>query len=311
MINIVEILDDLKNDFIEGYKENVDNRYSALLQSNSESFPLYHLSEENLYISLVKLNDTFFTYPNIVIISNKAMKIQYDFSHQKNDFLSEEYTDYINQSEKYVIEYLNIVDKKKDIIYALTNHGSLDIEDYDIQLNKNYYLKQGRKNADSDYVLFEYLSKEKMNHKSHDKVSPFNHLNLEDMMRVVNDDTFTYQIEQGLVAYKLELYLPAAATFAVAIESFLVKLKRVNGIKHKDSDITMYDKLLESLKQEKKITYRAMKRIEVAYSMRNIINHTQAGAVAKADCDFFLTTLKDLVDENQEKFNTYHLKQSK
>ncbi|CFO36461.1 phage protein [Staphylococcus aureus] len=40
--------------------------------------------------------------------------------------------------------------------------------------------------------------------------------------------------------------------------------------------------------------------------MRNIVNHTQAGAVAKADCDFLLNTLKDLVDNNQETIAEYN-----
>lgn len=40
--------------------------------------------------------------------------------------------------------------------------------------------------------------------------------------------------------------------------------------------------------------------------MRNIINHSQIGAVAKADCDFLLNTLKDIVDSNQEILTTYN-----
>ncbi|PTI47623.1 hypothetical protein BU106_13575, partial [Staphylococcus xylosus] len=115
---------------------------------------------------------------------------------------------------------------------------------------------------------------------------------------------FSYQINQGLEAYKRELYLPAAATFAVAIETFLIKLKKANNIKHKDSDSTMYDRLLEDLKQKGKVNYRTKRRVDVAYSMRNIINHSQIGAVAKADCDFLLNTLKDIVDSNQEILTT-------
>ncbi|WP_233642765.1 hypothetical protein [Staphylococcus devriesei] len=94
--------------------------------------------------------------------------------------------------------------------------------------------------------------------------------------------------------------MPAAATFAVAIESFLIKLKKVNNIKHGDKDPTMYTKLLKPLVNQNKINYRTQRRIEVAYSMRNIINHSQAGAVAKADCDFLLNTLKDIIDANEK-----------
>lgn len=68
----------------------------------------------------------------------------------------------------------------------------------------------------------------------------------------------------------------------------------------------MYDKLLESLKERKKINYRTKRRIEVAYNMRNIINHSQVGAVAKADCDFLLNTLKDIIDANEKVLTDYN-----
>ncbi|XVK96019.1 hypothetical protein AABC03_01330 [Staphylococcus nepalensis] len=68
----------------------------------------------------------------------------------------------------------------------------------------------------------------------------------------------------------------------------------------------MYNQLLEDLKQEGKVNYRTKKRVEVAYSMRNIINHSQIGAVAKADCDFLLNTLKDIVESNQKILITYN-----
>ncbi|KEK45330.1 putative phage protein [Staphylococcus aureus 1101-1 2010] len=148
-------------------------------------------------------------------------------------------------------------------------------------------------------------SKEKLINKAHDEIQPFNHLDLNSMKKIVDDITFSYQIEQGLQAYKRELYLPAAATFAVAIETFLIKLKKVNKIKHKDTDSTMYTKLLGELTKEGKVNYRTKKRVEIAYSMRNIINHSQAGAVAKGDCDFLLNTLKDIVDENERILTEY------
>ncbi|MRM61438.1 hypothetical protein GJH16_09270 [Staphylococcus aureus] len=36
-----------------------------------------------------------------------------------------------------------------------------------------------------------------------------------------------------------------------------------------------------------------------------VINHSQAGAVAKGDCDFLLNTLKDIVDENERILTEY------
>ncbi|MGC9652055.1 hypothetical protein ACO2FJ_08035 [Staphylococcus warneri] len=40
--------------------------------------------------------------------------------------------------------------------------------------------------------------------------------------------------------------------------------------------------------------------------MRNIINHSQVGAVAKADCDFLLNTLKDIIDANEKVLTDYN-----
>lgn len=286
------------NKFLSGYRDVINTRYFYQFQSNPDAFPFFE--DANYRISIVLLNEEFFEYPKVVIISNDSiMESFYDYRSQELHTLSEKYTSYIYDPETYVRDHLKIVNTDENIVYISTYHGEFPINkpsDYKLD---DYYTA-GKHFAEKHFRKFNHVSKEKMIDKSHEEVQPFNHLDLNSMKEVVNDETFTYQIDQGLQAYKRELYLPAAATFAVAIESFLIKLKRVNNIKHKDSDPTMYDRLLESLKANKKINYRTKKRIEVAYNMRNIVNHSQAGAVAKADCDFLLNTLKDIVDANEK-----------
>lgn len=287
-------------DFLKSYRNAVEYRMISQYNSNPETFPF--MEEENYYIGLIKLNEKFFEYSDVVIITNKNIDVlNLDYRHQDNVQLSKTATNYIREPIKYIVDVLKIFNFDDYKTFINIVHHIDDFKEYKNFIGENFQ-NDGSKLAEKHLKKYEKLSTERMSHKKHSKVSPFNHLKLEDMVRIVDDATFKYQINQGLEAYKRELYLPAAATFAVAIEIFLIKLKRLNGLKHKDSDSTMYDKLIEDLKERGKINYRTKRRIEVAYSMRNIINHTQAGAVAKADCDFLLTTLKDIVDQNQTKF---------
>ncbi|WP_347132091.1 hypothetical protein [Staphylococcus hominis] len=290
--------------FLDGYRDVVNKRYIYQFQSNPEAFPF--VKDNDYKISIVLLNEDFFEYPKVIVISNdSSMEKIYDYTTQDEAYLSKNYVSYVYKQLSYVRDCLNIINTEEHTAHMITYHGKYPLKEIlDYKLDDFY--KYGKEFAEKHFRKFEKISQEKMTDKSHEEVQPFNHLDLDSMKDIVNDETFTYQINQGLQAYKRELYLPAAATFAVAIESFLIKLKRANNIKHKDSDPTMYDRLLESLKANKKINYRTKKRIEVAYNMRNIINHSQAGAVAKADCDFLLNTLKDIVDANEKVLSYYN-----
>lgn len=300
----IQIANAYLHEFLEGYKFVVNERYFYQYQSNPEAFPF--MKKENYRCSIVLLNEKFFEYSKVIIFTND-INIKHEYNLQKEDSsaLSKNYTNYIYNADDYVREQTNIIDDDNFIYYVSIFH-----DEYPFKETREFildsYNQDGKRFAEKQYQKYFEASNEKMSDKSHKTASPFNHLNLDDMKRIVHDDTFDYQINQGLEAYKRELYLPAAATFAVAIETFLIKLKRANNIKHKNSDSSMYSKLLEDLGKNNKLNYRTKKRIEVAYSMRNIVNHTQAGAVAKADCDFLLNTLKDLVDNNQETIAEYN-----
>ncbi|MHD0382857.1 hypothetical protein ACY2C9_07940 [Staphylococcus simulans] len=293
-----DVMNEYLEKFLDGYRNVVNKRYIYQFQSNPEAFPF--IKDNDYKISIVLLNKEFFEYPKVIIISNDSdMKEIYDYTTEDESYLSENYVSYIFDPISYVRNCLNLINIEEHTFFMSIYHGEYPPSKI-LSYKLDGFYSEGKNFAEKHFRKFNEISQEKMIDKSHEEVQPFNHLDLNSMKDIVNDETFTYQIDQGLQAYKRELYLPAAATFAVAIESFLIKLKRVNNIKHKDSDPTMYDRLLESLKANKKINYRTKKRIEVAYNMRNIVNHSQAGAVAKADCDFLLNTLKDIVDANEK-----------
>ncbi|HDH6298652.1 TPA: hypothetical protein PI779_002260 [Staphylococcus aureus LTCF-1-12] len=289
--------------FLEGYKYVVENRYIYQFSSNPEAFPF--MRKDDYKISIFYLNQSFFEEPCIVVISNDSkLKEIYNFRNTDIKHLSKHFTSYIYDSKKYVEEQSGLLDFNNYIYYTSIYYGKY-IGTVIIQNNLDLFFNYGKRLANDHYNTLISKSKEKLINKAHDEIQPFNHLDLNSMKKIVDDITFSYQIEQGLQAYKRELYLPAAATFAVAIETFLIKLKKVNKIKHKDTDSTMYTKLLGELTKGGKVNYRTKKRVEIAYSMRNIINHSQAGAVAKGDCDFLLNTLKDIVDENERILTEY------
>lgn len=303
-INSNEIANIYLNSFLKGYEYVVNNRFIYQYESNPEAFPF--MKKENYTLSVILLNDSFFEYPIVIVISNKSdANFEYDYRNEDKYKLSQNFIDYTKKSEKYILDHLNIIDQSNILYYIDLFHSEYPFDEVkDFLIDE--FEASGRRRAEKDYKIFTNSSQTMMKNKTHEEVSPFNHLNLENMKTLVQDETFSYQINQGLEAYKRELYLPAAATFAVAIETFLIKLKKANNIKHKDSDSTMYDRLLEDLKQKGKVNYRTKRRVEVAYNMRNIINHSQVGAVAKADCDFLLNTLKDIVDSNQKILTTYN-----
>ncbi|ELP43412.1 TPA: hypothetical protein O7963_002690 [Staphylococcus aureus] len=263
------------------------------------------MRKDDYKISIFYLNQSFFEEPCIVVISNDSkLKEIYNFRNIDIKYLSKHFTSYIYDSKKYVEEQSGLLDFNNYIYYTSIYYGKY-IGTVILQNNLDLFFNYGKRLANDHYNTLISKSKERLINKAHDEIQPFNHLDLNSMKEIVDDITFSYQIEQGLQAYKRELYLPAAATFAVAIETFLIKLKKVNKIKHKDTDSTMYTKLLGELTKEGKVNYRTKKRVEIAYSMRNIINHSQAGAVAKGDCDFLLNTLKDIVDENEKILREY------
>lgn len=287
--------------YLKAYNNKVDSKYIHQVKSNPEAFPLY--KKNNLKLSIILLNETFFSpYPVILISNDNTAKELYDYREEDNETLSRDYLEYADDSYTYIKDILKPIDFESHIFIFDTistiRYGDHILDEY----TERYIEREAGYSAEDHYTFFKNKMRERLQDKNHDDIMLFNHLDLSDVIQTVKSETFGYQIEQGLEAFKKELYLPAAATFAVAIETLLVEVCVVNNIKHKDSDATMYDKLLEKLKQNKAISYRDKRRIEIAYSLRNVIHHTQAGAIAKEDCEFMLTTIKSIVDSYKDQF---------
>ncbi|RIO63466.1 hypothetical protein BUZ34_05485, partial [Staphylococcus haemolyticus] len=142
---------------------------------------------------------------------------------------------------------------------------------------------------------------------NHEKISPYSYLDYEGLIvnfqsKKYNND-FKYQMSQAEECYKRKLYLPAAATLSVALETVLMALceKEKVDLKSKETTDTMMNYLGERLLQENVINYRMHKRIDVTYSLRNSVSHSNPGEVSKADCQIILSCIKVLIDDHYSK----------
>ncbi|PKF22519.1 hypothetical protein CW684_00985 [Macrococcoides caseolyticum] len=101
-------------------------------------------------------------------------------------------------------------------------------------------------------------------------------------------------MDQAEECYKRKLYLPAAATLSVALETVLIALCKRENIKIDNN--TMLNYLGEELRNRNVINYRLAKRIDITYSLRNSLAHSNKGEVAKADCEIILNSIRTIID---------------
>ena len=125
---------------------------------------------------------------------------------------------------------------------------------------------------------------------------PFSLLDLKPLIGLVNDDDFTYQLDQAMAAYHQNLFLPSAATLGVVLETLCLKILKNRGIKVKTGD-TQLGRLIERLTSESITTRRDNTRLEVAYKMRNIASHSNPGATLREDCHLMLNVINTIAHE--------------
>lgn len=125
---------------------------------------------------------------------------------------------------------------------------------------------------------------------------PFSLLDLKPLIGLVNDEDFTYQLDQAMAAYHQNLFLPCAATLGVVLETLCLKILKIHGIKVKSAD-TQLGRLIEKLTNERITTRRDNARLEVAYKMRNIASHSNPGATLKEDCHLMLNVINTIAHE--------------
>ncbi|SET00479.1 hypothetical protein SAMN05421676_102323 [Salinibacillus kushneri] len=129
---------------------------------------------------------------------------------------------------------------------------------------------------------------------------PFSIIDLKPLIELVNDDDFSYQLDQAMAAYHENLFLPCAATLGVVLETVCIKVLELHDGKTPKSGETQLGKLKDSLMSKEIISRRDNNRLEVAYKMRNMASHTSPGIALKEDCHFMLNVINAIAFEYLE-----------
>ncbi|NJH82496.1 hypothetical protein [Staphylococcus hyicus] len=288
----------MKESYIQGYKDK-SSHYDYLGDDIKNALPL--LKYEN-YLSFIlfEVDRSIFDAPLFLVIIDN-----YDKDEEKIKVKNEDYEDIkrlVMDSEKrnrfeIFIEhhYENLLSKK-----------TFKIEPLYLAYNANL-TSEGQYAAERDYKEWSNENKTSLDRHNHDKVSPYSHLDYEGLILKFDspkyNNDFKYQMEQAEECYKRKLFLPAAATLSVALETLLMAIceKENVKLKSKDTNDTMMNYLGQQLLNAGKINYRMHKRIDITYSLRNSVSHSNPGEVSKADCQIILSCIKVLIDEHYSK----------
>lgn len=288
--------DKLFSSFFKGYEKTVEN-YNFLEEDIENAFPILKFKDYLNYCAFEINGDWFSHRYYLVIVDNEQNLEKYKEIDEEDikDFkrpimetnILKRFNVYLNK------KYSHFKDKKVfKIIPIITFSDDNNIEVF------------GQAEAEQDYSEWKKENKTPLDSYDHKKLSPYSHLDYDGIINNFNSekyqDDFEYQMNQANECYKRKLFLPAAATLSVALETLLMAIcdKENVKLKSKDTTDTMMNYLGERLLQEGKINYRMHKRIDVTYSLRNSVSHSNPGEVSKADCQIILSCIKTLIDQH-------------
>ncbi|MEB7863845.1 hypothetical protein NGC65_00115 [Staphylococcus xylosus] len=284
--------------YINGYTRETEN-YNFLADDTENAFPILKFKNYLSYCLFTVPEDIFQEKKYLVIVDN-LKELEETLTINKND-LQENQRKIMEKGTRERFEtYLRIYYDslfKKNILKIIP----VIFSNYDLLATN------GKLDAENDFKKWRKENKNSLDSYDHNKISPYSHLDYEGL--IINFDSekykndFKYQMSQAEECYKRKLYLPAASTLSVALETVLMAICQKEGvvIKSKESTDTMMNYLGERLLQENIINYRMHKRIDVTYSLRNSVSHSNPGEVSKADCQIILSCIKVLIDDHYSK----------
>lgn len=284
------------SNFLKGYEEKVEN-YDFLGEDIKNAFPLLKFKDHLHYCIFKRTDDLFNQNYYLVLVDNEKNLENYKEVKDEDikDFkrlimetdINKRFEVYLNQ------KYNHFKDKK---IFKII---SFIIQPSDIYANN-----LGGLEAEYDYKNWRDENKTPLDSYDHEKLSPYSHLDYDGIINNFNSekyqDDFKYQMTQANECYRRKLFLPAAATLSVALETLLLAICDKENVKlnSKESTNTMMNYLGERLLQTGKINYRMHKRIDITYSLRNSVSHFNPGEASKADCQIILSCIKALIDNH-------------
>lgn len=290
--------EDRLNSFVDGYKNTVNKNYKHIEEHFNETFPIIKF-ENYLNSCLIVVDSVLFGNEYYYLIVDN-----YEFENEIYNFT--ELDDKLRKTLVDISKHARIKKLIYNVFPELYNKHAYYLNEcvFDAKLIAS---QQGEFSAENDYNSWKQENYTALHQYNHDTISPYSHLDYDGLIQTFNSEKynkdFSYQMDQAEECYKRKLYLPAAATLSVALETVLMAIceKENVNLKTKESTDTMMNYLGERLLQEKVINYRMHKRIDVTYSLRNSVSHSNPGEVSKADCQIILSCIKVLIDEHYSK----------
>lgn len=290
-------------DILKVYRDNAEKFFSTHIMTNPEAFPM--LKSEHIILYSVKFDEEYFKncFIDIFIVKHKN-------GNQK-------FIEHIITDKCYYSKFDPLKNSNKNKINILSHFLNIDPRDVIQTINMDQMTYRSFMKYDKEILRIQHanindetmrwLREEAISYQKHvnqpmeyyaKNASRFSYslLDLTPILEKINDEDFSYQMDQAIAAYDNSLYLASCATLGVALETLCKLLLIKEGVKVKDSDGTMLDKLGERLKEKGIISYKFKHRIDVCYKVRNIASHTSPGKVVQNDCHFILNTIHEIVD---------------
>lgn len=292
-------LEKILSTYISAYERKVNELYKHVAEHEREVFPLLR-AKNNLNIAHLEINKDVFGDTDCYLIFDNLPEHQgtYDFKELGSTDLGVLMDlDVYDRLEKLLDIKLPEI-KNSRILKDLS--FSFDIYDTKGSLDTRFVTSTAKYEVEKDYTNWRSINKTKVSNFNHDKISPYSHLDYEGLLKKFSSEKFekdfAYQMDQAEECYSRHFYLPAAATLSVALETILADLCQKNKIKIRNQ--TEMNHLADRLVEKGVINYRLGRRIDITYSLRNSIAHTNNGEVSKDDCSIILSCIRTLIDEH-------------
>ncbi|WP_289730657.1 hypothetical protein [Bacillus velezensis] len=293
--------------YLSQYNQIIDSLYRIAYSTNPEAFRLKDRSNIKIYLiklsSLLGSNNTLQLYLTfeknknleleIVDLTNKELYEDYSSFSSLKKFIFDKSGEKDGLKENNIIYSDNISFYKKSLYEEKDDFVStLDSKEWQETINAQMHIlasEEGKSFIKHVNHPVSYYAKNAARYS-------YSLLDLKAIINTVNDEDFSYQMDQAIAAYENSLYLASCATLGVCLETLCKLLLKENGVKVKDSDGTMLDRLGERLREQKIISYKFKSRIDVCYKVRNLSSHTSPGKVLQGDCHFIIATINEIVD---------------
>lgn len=176
--------------------------------------------------------------------------------------------------------------------------------DFEVEINEPSLDENAMPIKESNIIIIDAINKKYETDFSYkDILTPvkikqvYSVFQIENMIKIVNDKDFEYQILEAMKAYKANLYLACASTLGVAMETLCkILLIKKGNVRSDAIKNTQLGDLSLQLKKKGIISNKDKERIMLGAKFRNLSSHTNPGPTEKLDCDVLISTVEFLVN---------------